>query len=99
VDFEQYAAQYALVSDIFAGPMCGRAYFKEAFTDAETKDWASLEKSFMRIALPRMKQIMGLATMVSPPWWHKFKSISRKAVERIKPDVKRAAGVKADFGY
>ncbi|MEW6356444.1 MAG: hypothetical protein AB1696_08970 [Planctomycetota bacterium] len=99
VDFEQYAAQYALVADCFAGPMCGRAYFKEAFTDPKAKTFASLETAFMRIALPRMRQIMGLAEMMSPPWWHRFKSIAPEAKNLIKPDVKKAVGVKADFGY
>ncbi|NOZ21985.1 MAG: hypothetical protein GXP25_12965 [Planctomycetes bacterium] len=99
VDFEQYAAQYALVSDCFAGPMCGRAYFKEAFSDPKAKTLASLEGAFTRIALPRIKQIMGLAEMLSPPWWHKFKSMSKQAKKAIKPDTKKAIGIKADYGY
>ncbi len=83
VDFEQYAAQYAIVADLFAGPMCGRAYFKEAFTDPETKDWDSLEVSFKKIALPRMKQIKNLAKAVSLPWWHRFTWMSEEAKSLI----------------
>jgi len=100
VDFEQYAAQYALVCDLFAGPMCGRAYFKEAFTMPETKDMASLGESFARIALPRMRQIKGLARIVSPPWWHKFSSMTDEARALIDTEAKpKGSGVRADFGY
>lgn len=99
VDFEQYSAQYALVSDLVAGPMCGRAYFKEAFTLPETRDLDSLGESFARIALPRMKQIKGLAQKISQPWWHKFKTISDEARVLIDPDAKPEAGIEADFGY
>jgi tagatose-1,6-bisphosphate aldolase len=79
VDFEQYAAQYAIVADLFAGPMCGRAYFKESFTDPETRDWDSLESSFRRIALPRIHQIKNLAKIMSQPWWHRFTWIADEA--------------------
>jgi tagatose-1,6-bisphosphate aldolase len=100
VDFEQYAAQYALVCDLFAGPMCGRAYFKEAFTMAETVDLQSLAENFARIALPRMRQIKGLAQKVSQPWWHKFTWMADEAKQIIDTSAKPAAtGVKADFGY
>ncbi len=100
VDFEQYAAQYALVSDLVAGPMCGRAYFKEAFTMPETKDLDSLGESFARIALPRMHQIQGLAQKVSRPWWHKFSWMSDEASELIDTSGKPSAeSVQADFGY
>jgi len=100
VDFEQYAAQYAIVADLFAGPMCGRAYFKEAFTDPATRDWDSLERSFARIALPRMKQIQGLARAVSPPWWHKFAWMADEAKQMLRPEEKAPPpGVEADFGY
>ncbi len=99
VDFEQYAAQYALVSDVVAGPMCGRAYFKEAFTLPETKDLDSLAESFARLALPRMRQIQGLARVVSPPWWGKFTQIADEAKALIDASAKGRAGVEADFGY
>jgi tagatose-1,6-bisphosphate aldolase len=100
VDFSQYSAQYALVSDIFAGPMCGRAYFKEAFTDPSTRDWDSLRDSFQRRALPRIRQIQDLATVVSPAWWAKYEWMSEEAKKTI--DI-RAVGLResvwADFGY
>jgi len=99
VDFEQYAAQYALVSDLVAGPMCGRAYFKEAFTSPETTDLDSLTESFATIALPRMKQIKSLAEKVSPPWWHKFTSIADRARAVVNTAAKAPVGVQADFGY
>jgi len=99
VDFEQYAAQYALVCDLFAGPMCGRAYFKEAFTMPETKDMDTLAASFARIALPRMAQIQSLAEKVSAPWWHAFTWMADEAKGLIDTDAKPAGGVKADFGY
>jgi tagatose-1,6-bisphosphate aldolase len=83
VDFSQYSAQYALVSDIFAGPMCGRAYFKDAFTDPVTKDLQTLTESFKRIAIPRIEQIKDLATVVSPPWWHKYEWISAEAKDLL----------------
>jgi tagatose-1,6-bisphosphate aldolase len=79
VDFEHYAAQYGIVSDLVAGPMCGRAYFKEAFVDSATTDWDSFEETFKRIALPRIAQIKGLAGKISPPWWHKFDYMSDEA--------------------
>ncbi len=99
VDFEQYAAQYALVSDLFAGPMCGRAYFKEAFAMPETVDLDTLTGSFARLALPRMRQIKGLAEKVSPPWWHKFVRISDEAKAAIDTSGAAGGGVQADFGY
>jgi tagatose-1,6-bisphosphate aldolase len=99
VDFEQYAAQYGLVSDVFAGPMCGRAYFKEAFTMPETTDLDSLAESFARIALPRMKQIKSLAEKVSPPWWAKFVKVADEARELADTSAEAAGGVQADFGY
>ena len=100
VDFEQYAAQYALVSDLFAGPMCGRAYFKEAFTMPETKGLATLGKSFTKIALPRIAQIKSLANKVSKPWWHKFTWMSDEAKAMVQASGKPlGASVKADFGY
>ena len=100
VDFEQYAAQYALVSDLVAGPMCGRAYFKEAFTLPETKDMDSLAAGFARLALPRMRQIKGLAERMSPPWWHKFTRMAEEAKALIDTSAKGAGGgVQADFGY
>jgi len=100
VDFEQYSAQYGMVADLFAGPMCGRAYFKEAFVDPSTKDWDTLEACFSRLALPRMAQIKGLATIVSKPWWHKFTWIAEEAKAVISLDAKpKDTGVKADYGY
>jgi len=100
VDFSQYAAQYALVSDIFAGPMCGRAYFKESFTDAATRDWDSLAASFQRIALPRIRQIKDLAGILSPPWWSRFVWMSDEAKKLIDAEsAGKAAWVDADFGY
>ncbi|NQT81660.1 hypothetical protein HQ563_01450 [bacterium] len=100
VDFEQYSAQYGIVADIFSGPMCGRAYFKEAFQAPETKDWDTLEASFSRIALPRIGQIKGLATVVSKAWWHKFTWMAEEAKAVINLDAKpKDTGVKADYGY
>jgi tagatose-1,6-bisphosphate aldolase len=99
VDFEQYAAQYALVCDLFAGPMCGRAYFKEAFTMPETTDLDSLAVSFAEIGLPRIRQIKSLAEKVSAPWWHKFAWMADEAKEVIDTSAKPSAGVRADFGY
>ena len=100
VDFEQYAAQYALVSDVFAGPMCGRAYFKEAFTMPHTKDFDTLAESFAQIALPRMKQIKALAEKVSPPWWDKFTHVADEARDVVDVSARGIGGaVQADFGY
>ena len=100
VDFCQYAAQYALVSDIFAGPMCGRAYFKECFVMEETTGWDSLEASFRKIALPRIEQIKGLCSTVSQPWWHKLSSMTAQARASINADARPAgSGVDADGGY
>jgi len=100
VDFEQYAAQYALVSDLVAGPMCGRAYFKEAFTLPETRDLDSLTESFARLALPRMQQITALARKVSRPWWHKYTWLADEAKVLLDETARSAGGsVQADFGY
>ena len=99
VDFEQYCAQYGIVSDLVAGPMCGRAYFKEAFTDPATKDWDTLEQSFASIALPRIRLIRSLTRAMSRPWWHAFSEMSDDARALIKTDGETAAGVDADFGY
>ena len=100
VDFEQYSSQYGIVADIFAGPMCGRAYFKESFTSHETKDWDSLEASFKRIALPRIKQIKKLARVMSKPWWHRFSWMSDEAQSLLDLDAKTTtSSTKADYGY
>ena len=99
VDFSQYSAQYALVSDVFVGPMCGRAYFKEAFTDPATRDLDSLAQSFRRIALPRIKQIRDLATVASPSWWSRYQWIAEPAKALIREGVALKPGIAADFGY
>ncbi|MCM8822204.1 MAG: hypothetical protein NC831_05255 [Candidatus Omnitrophica bacterium] len=99
VDFEQYCAQYGIVSDLISGPMCGRAYFKEAFTDPSTKDWDTLEKSFVRIAIPRIRIIRRLACAMSKPWWYKFSSMTDDARSMIKTDARKMPSVRADFGY
>ncbi len=99
VDFEQYCAQYGIVCDLISGPMCGRAYFKEAFTDPATRNWDTLEESFARIALPRIKLIRKLAKAMSLPWWHKFSSMSDEAKSLIRPGTRQILSVKADFGY
>ena len=100
VDFEQYASQYGIVADLFAGPMCGRAYFKESFTAADTIDWDSLESTFRRIALPRIKQIKKLAQVMSRLWWHKFSWMSEEARSLLDLDAKtKASSIKADYGY
>ena len=99
VDFEQYIAQYGIVSDLVAGPMCGRAYFKEAFTDPQVKDWDTLEAAFRRIALPRMKLIKRLSAAMSKPWWHAFSEISKEAKALLKSERKPVETVKGDYGY
>ncbi len=99
VDFEQYAAQYALVSDMVAGPMCGRAYFKEAFSDPKAQDVETLADAFGRIALPRMRQIKSLAEKVSRPWWDRFTWMADQAKEQIDTTAAQFGGVRAEFGY
>jgi len=100
VDFEQYAAQYGLVCDLVAGPMCGRAYFKEAFTSPQTKDLDSLGTTFQQLALPRMRQIQGLARKVSEPWWGKFSWMADEAKGLIDTAARpHGSGVRADYGY
>ncbi len=100
VDFEQYAAQYGIVSDIVAGPMCGRAYFKEAFTAATTRDWDTLEAAFRAIALPRVEQIRSICRVMSRPWWCKFKTMAPEAKAAIQVEAKpRAPRADADGGY
>ncbi|MCM8815765.1 MAG: hypothetical protein NC931_07320 [Candidatus Omnitrophica bacterium] len=99
VDFEQYCAQYGIVCDLIAGPMCGRAYFKEAFTDPSTKDWDTLEKSFVKIAIPRIRTVRRLAFAMSQSWWYKFSSMTDQARAMIKMDARQMPSVKADFGY
>ena len=99
VDFEQYAIQYGTVCDIVSGPMCGRAYFKEAFTDTETKDWDTLEKSFVKIAIPRIRMIRTITKIMSKPWWYKFEWMSDEAKSLIKESREIKSGLKADFGY
>ncbi|HIE43469.1 MAG TPA: hypothetical protein EYP78_01560 [Candidatus Omnitrophica bacterium] len=99
VDFEQYSVQFGSVCDIVSGPMCGRAYFKEAFTDAQTKDWNTLEESFRRIALPRIRQIRTLAKVMARSWWYKFEWMSEGAKKLLSTSREIKPGVKGDFGY
>lgn len=99
VDFSQYAAQYALVADLVAAPMCGRAYFKEAFTAAEATTWDGLVDAFRRIALPRVRQMRELATARSRPWWHAFEWIADKARRLMESEPRSLSSVAADFGY
>jgi len=100
VDFEQYAAQYGIVSDLVAGPMCGRAYFKEAFTAPGTRDWDTLEASFRAIALPRVEQIRSICRVMSRPWWCKFKTMKAEAKALIRAEAKPSAPrADADGGY
>lgn len=99
VDFEQYCAQYGIVADLVAGPMCGRAYFKEAFADPSVNDWDTLEAAFARIALPRIRLIRSLAGAMSRPWWHAFSEMTDDAKALINTGRKAASRVDADFGY
>ncbi|MCD6408215.1 hypothetical protein J7L87_04105 [bacterium] len=99
VDFEQYSVQYGSVCDLVSGPMCGRAYFKEAFTMEETKDWDTLETSFVKIAIPRIRQIRTLAKVMAKSWWYKFEWMSDEAKSLISETREIKPGVKADFGY
>jgi tagatose-1,6-bisphosphate aldolase len=84
VDFPQYAAQYGIVCDLVAGPMCGRAYFKDPFVDAAVKDWQTLERELERVAIPRMVMIKELAAAMSQRWWHKYAWLSEEAKGLIK---------------
>ena len=99
VDFSQYAAQYALVADLVAAPMCGRAYFKEAFTAAEATSWDGLVEAFTRIALPRVRQMRELATARSRPWWHAFEWVADEGRRLIRSGPRSLSSVAADFGY
>ncbi|MCK4262067.1 hypothetical protein KAU86_01880 [bacterium] len=99
VDFEQYSVQYGAVCDLVSGPMCGRAYFKEAFNDPQTKDWDSMGESFKRIALPRIRQIRTLARVMAKSWWYKFEWISGEGKSLIGKPRQIKPGLKADFGY
>lgn len=99
VDFEQYAVQYGAVCDLVSGPMCGRAYFKEAFSDSEVKDWDTLEAAFRKIALPRIRQIRTLAKIMARNWWYKFNWMDESAKKLITPVRETKSGLKADFGY
>ncbi len=99
VDFEQYSVQYGAACDLVSGPMCGRAYFKEAFSHPQTKDWDSLGESFKEIALPRIRQIRTLARVMAKSWWYKFDWISEEAKGLISESREIKPGLKADFGY
>lgn len=99
VDFEQYSVQYGTVCDLISGPMCGRAYFKEAFTDSQTKDWDTLEESFRRIALPRIELIRTLSRVMAKSWWYKFEWMSDEARSLISETREAKPGVTADYGY
>lgn len=99
VDFAQYAAQYALVADLVAAPMCGRAYFKEAFTADSATGWDGLVAAFERIAVPRVRQMRELATARSRPWWHAFESIADEGRRLISTGPRSLSSVAADFGY
>jgi len=84
VSFPQYSAQYAAVCDIATGPMCGRAYFKDPFSDPEIATWEQLETAIAETAVPRMEQIQTLTAMMSKPWWHKYEWMSDEAKSLIK---------------
>ena len=99
VDFAQYAAQYALVADLVAAPMCGRAYFKESFSAGEATTWDGLVDAFKRIALPRVRQMRELATARSRPWWHALEWIADEGRALIQTGPRSLASVAADFGY
>lgn len=99
VDFAQYAAQYAIVADLVAAPMCGRAYFKESFTAASATTWDGMFQAFKRIALPRVRQIRELSTARSRPWWHALEWISAEGRQLIQTGPRNLPSVAADFGY
>ncbi|MFA6255155.1 MAG: hypothetical protein WC675_03975 [Patescibacteria group bacterium] len=79
VDFDQYALQFASIADLAVGPMCGRAYFKDPFSDPAVSNWELLEHAIAEIALPRMKLIRGMMQNVGRPWWADFKEVSPAA--------------------
>ena len=99
VDFAQYAAQYALAADLVAAPMCGRAYFKEAFTAESATTWDGLTAAFERIAVPRVRQMRELATARSRPWWHALEWIADEGRRLIRTGPRSLSSVAADFGY
>lgn len=82
VDFSQYACQFALVCDLVAGPMCGRAYFKDPFSDTEVVTWRQLEKAIEQVAVPRMKIIQDQTRAKSEYWWDKME-LSNEAEKLI----------------
>jgi tagatose-1,6-bisphosphate aldolase len=84
VDFPEYAAQYGIVCDLVAGPMCGRAYFKDPFADPKVTDWKALEEALARVAIPRMEQIKEITQAVSRRWWQKYAWLSDDAKKLIK---------------
>ncbi len=99
VDFSQYAAQYALVADLVAAPMCGRAYFKESFAAPSSTTWDSLVDTFKRIALPRVHQMQEIATAQSKPWWHALDWISAEGRQLIETGPRLLPSVAGNFGY
>ena len=73
---------------------------KEAFTSPQTKDLDSLGTTFQQLALPRMRQIQGLARKVSEPWWGKFSWMADQAKGLIDTAARpKGSGVRADYGY
>lgn len=92
VDFAQYIAQYAIVSDLFSGPMCGRTYFKEIFTDPASESWDALFATFRRVSIPRVQLIQALARALGVPWWSKLAWMAPEARTFLEERQKEAAG-------
>ena len=78
VDFDQYMYQFCLAAENICGPMCGRAYFKEAPKVA--KNWRDLEEKIKQIAHPRIAAIKALTSHACQPWWQKM---------RLSPEAKK----------
>jgi len=83
VDFDQYFLQFAAVADLAVGPMCGRAYFQDPFSDPKITSWDALAEAVAATALPRMKHIQGIMERLGQPWWACFKEISPEAKELL----------------
>ena len=97
VDFEQYMLQFSYAASHIAGPMCGRAYFKEVTSLA--RSWGDVAFQFRMLAIPRIDAIRKASRQMCQPWWAKME-LSDAARKLIKPaEMSAGPDIKVEGGY
>ena len=97
VDFEQYMLQFSYAAPHIAGPMCGRAYFKEITGLA--RSWGDVAFQFRMLAIPRIDAIRKASRKMCQSWWAKME-LGGQAKKLVRPaEMSAGPDIKVEGGY